>query len=147
MEHMETYKTAWIWCSIVSILRTSQVTFYNIVWHLILQSRNLVSCENHTVATWIIQQRVCNWLASPLSIHFDAINRSHLGRNCPFLGVWVHWVPSCRGPHTNCRANGRSPGSDWWRYESTIFLAIWIAGISPEISIGLKNRPYGRYLQ
>ena len=36
--------------------------------------------------------------------------------------------------------NGRSPGSNLWRYVSTICLAIWIVGISPYI--GLKNRPY-----
>ena len=39
------------------------------------------------------------------------------------------------------------PGSNWWRYVSTIFQAIWIVVIFPE-NLGLKNGlTYGRYLQ
>ena len=42
--------------------------------------------------------------------------------------------------------NGRSPGSNWWRHW-TIFLAIWIVGIFPEIKAWKIGLIYGRYFQ
>ena len=62
--------------------------------------------------------------------------RSDVGSEAKFSqGFEMFWFPVIRGVF-----NGRSPGSNWWSYVSTIFLAIFWGSIP--WNLALKNRPY-----
>ena len=71
----------------------------------------------------------------------------------------LHWTKILRSPFSVDLAanpggnpdthsiNGRSPGSNWWRYVNVPYVWPYFLGIFPYI--GLKHRPrvYGRYLK
>ena len=71
--------------------------------------------------------------------------RSIYGNEGPIRALAHSSIVRASIVETLCEITGRSPGSNRWRYVSTICLAIWIVGIFPYI--GLKYRPYIWYLQ